>query len=76
MGDDGIQSVRPFELRDLDGNPITLLVGHTKDGRVAVGGYMPGRMERAEFALLPPHEAAEFIKELRAAFLRAAEGKS
>lgn len=72
MSDDGIQSVRTFELRDPDGRPITLLVGHTQDGRVAIGGYVPGRMERAEFALLNSHEAAEFIGELRAALLRAA----
>lgn len=48
----GIENVRRFETRDLNGLPVALLVGRTEGGQLVVGVAAPGG--EAPMAVLPP----------------------
>jgi hypothetical protein len=68
----GIQSVRRWTARDTNGRPVSILLGHTSDGGVAIG--IASDVGDAQIAVLVGDLTKEFRQEFVHAMVRAAGG--
>lgn len=68
----GIQSVRRWTAHDTDGRPVSILLGHTSDGGVAIG--IASGVGDAKIAVLVGDLPREFHQEFVRAMARSAGG--
>lgn len=68
----GIQSVRRWTAHDTDGRPVSILLGHTSDGGVAIG--IASGVGDAKIAVLVGDLPKEFRREFTQAMMRAEGG--